>query len=54
MTEGIRKSENGEIGGKCVFWARMKVPVAPRRCGRARGFSDFARAGMRKGGRAYI
>mgnify|MGYP001852001371 CR=1 FL=1 len=53
MTEGIRKSENGEIGGKCVFLGTNEGAGCTRAL-RARGGADFARAGMRKGGRAYI
>ena len=52
MTEGIRKSENGEIGGKCVFLgtnegagcakaragARGVFPISPvRACGKEGG-----------------
>ncbi len=51
MTEGIRKSENGEIGGKCVFLgtnegagcakalrARAGGPISPARaCGKEGG-----------------
>ena len=54
MTEVIRKSENGEIGGKCVFLGTNEGAGCAKALRARAGFSDFARAGMRKGGRAYI
>ena len=55
MTEGIRKSENGEIGGKCVFLGTNEGAGCAKALRALAGFFRFspARACGKKGGHIY-